>query len=254
MKRRIEKIFLKLVKPLVSIIKRRMYTEVLVLGDSHVNVFHSNHFKVEFPHLFFNIVRVGGATVSGLQNPNSKSQSLKIFQKAVKRLKGPMAITLLGEVDTGFVIWYRAQKYNQPVSGFLQQALTNYKNLLIDISAKSEVICVSTPLPTITDDNHWGDVANLRQEVSASQKERTDLSIKFNTSMQKFCERNQISFLALDEDSIGEDGVVKESLLNSNPINHHYDMDKYSQLIITHLKESKNADFFNPDKPSEVDL
>ena len=81
---------------------------ILVLGDSHSNVFNlsKKDFLVEF---------IGGATAQGSVNPNSKTNSLNIFTEKLKTLdlsKISNVIIMLGEVDCGFVIWYRHKKHN----------------------------------------------------------------------------------------------------------------------------------------------
>jgi len=87
--------------------KRMLFDEILVLGDSHAKVFSNRLFKSSFPTYFFNIVKVAGATVSGLKNPNPKTQALPIFLHGIKNSKAATTIILIGEVDTGFVIWHR---------------------------------------------------------------------------------------------------------------------------------------------------
>jgi hypothetical protein len=222
--------------PLVLFVRRLMFDEVLVIGDSHAHVFYSRRFNSYFPHHFFNVVIVGGATVSGLKNPSSATQALPVFMTGLKNSKAASTIVLLGEVDTGFVIWYRAEKYKTPVVTMLDQAIENYKNLLVEISKKSRVICISTPLPTIQDGNICGDVANARKDVKATQLQRTDLTFEFNKQMHEFCDRKGFTYLSFDHESVGENGLVKPSLLSSNPKDHHYDMQKYADMIISKLK------------------
>lgn len=187
---------------------------------------------------FFNIVKVAGATVSGLKNPNPKTQALPIFMHGIKNSKAAITIILIGEVDTGFVIWYRAEKYNTSVILALDKAIENYQKLITEVSKKSRVICISTPLPTIQDGNNCGDVANARNDVNATQLQRTELTVQFNKIMQKFCERNGYVYLSFDEESVGENGLVDPCLLNSDPTDHHYDMDKYADMIINKLNRS----------------
>ncbi|MFZ2197966.1 MAG: hypothetical protein WAV13_09560 [Thermodesulfovibrionales bacterium] len=222
--------------PIVLWGKRLMFDEVLVIGDSHANVFYSLKFMPSFPRHFFHVVIVGGATVSGLKNPNSTTRALPIFMDSLRNSKAATTIVLLGEVDAGFVIWYRAEKYKTPVAVMLDQATENYQNLLMEISKKSRVICISTPLPTITDENIWGDIANARKDVKATQRQRTDLTIQFNKQMQEFCDRKRFIYLSFDNECIGENGLVAPWILNSNPNNHHYDRQKYADMIINRLR------------------
>ncbi|MDO9139383.1 MAG: SGNH/GDSL hydrolase family protein [Methylobacter sp.] len=205
--------------------------EILVLGDSHSPVFNHPLFKETFPTVHFNVVTVIGATASGLENPNSTTQAYPIFRVALKNTAAKHIIVMLGEVDTGFVIWYRAQKYQESVAAMLDKAIASYCRFLAEINSAFEVICISAPLPTIQDGNDWGDIANARREVTASQVERTALTLEFNWVMQAFCLQNSIRYLMLDSDSLGECGIVKADLLNNDCNNHHYDQDQYSRLL-----------------------
>lgn len=209
--------------------------EILVLGDSHTPVFNHLLFKQAFPDLFFNVVTVIGATASGLENPNSKTQAYPIFRTAIKNSSAKQAIIMLGEVDTGFVIWYRAQKYQESVTAMMDKAIASYSNFLTELKTQVKVICISTPLPTIQDGNNWGDIANARREVTASQKERTALTLAFNRTIADFCKQNGIHYIMLDDLSLGEHGVVKAELLNNDVSNHHYDPDQYSRLLVEGL-------------------
>lgn len=211
--------------------------EILVLGDSHAVVFSDARFRAEFPLHSFNVVAIGGATASGLENPNSKTQAAPIFMDAMKRSAASTVIVLLGEVDTGFVIWYRAEKYQVSVSEMLQSALTSYQEFLRLLKDERRVVCLSAPLPTITDGRDWGEVANARKNVRASQAQRTTLTIRFNEGMRSFCAKNGIGYLDFDGESIGKDGLVDAKLLNSNPLDHHYEPRAYMEMMIPKLEE-----------------
>ena len=80
--------------------------------------------------------------------------------KALNEYSGTTVITLLGEVDTGFVIWYWAQKHSSSLAQSLKRAAKTYCRFIDKIAKKHSVICLSAPLPTISDDNDWGGVAN----------------------------------------------------------------------------------------------
>lgn len=205
--------------------------EILVLGDSHSPIFNHPLFKEKFPNLFFNVLTVIGATASGLENPNSTTQAYPVFREAVSRTAAKKIIVMLGEVDTGFVIWYRAQKYRESVAAMMDKAVGSYSRFLVELAQDFEVVCISTPLPTIQDDNDWGDIANARREVTASQLERTALTLEFNRIMQQFCKQNDIRYLMLDDLSLGENGIVKAELLNSDCSDHHYDAEQYSRML-----------------------
>lgn len=234
----LRRIFRKLRKGGLSKLKRLLYEEILVLGDSHACIFRHKRIRHSFPRFFFNVTNVGGATASGLAKPNSRTKAYQIFRDALKTTKAKTVIVILGEVDTGFVIWYRAKKYDEAVSVVTQAAIKTYTGFLSEIKARSfRVICVSTPLPTIKDGNDWGEIANARKEISATQAERTALTLAFNQQIEAFCQLEGISFINLDKHSLGENGTVNPSLLNSNPNNHHYEPQAYAALLVGPLKD-----------------
>lgn len=180
---------------------------------------------------------IGGATASGLENPNSKTQSLPTFAEAVRKSAARTIIVQLGEVDAGFVIWYRAEKYNTEVTETLQYALTGYQRFLTSLLGERRVICLSAPLPTIRDGQEWGAVANARREVKASHMDRTQLTIRFNEGVREFCEKANIEYLDFDDESMGKDGLVDMRLLNSDPLDHHYEPCAYMEMMIPKLRE-----------------
>jgi hypothetical protein len=217
--------------------------KVLVLGDSHVEVFNAPPMKEAFPEFEFEIVSVGGATVSGLENPNSVTKAMPRYVEALEATSAETVVVMLGEVDTGFVIWYRAQKHGIPVDDMLNLALENYQSFLSKISEKFNAICISTPLPTIQDDMQWGEVANLRKEVKATQAERTALTISFNKFMNAFCAEAGITYIALDARSTTPDGKLRESLLNPNKLDHHYNPAEHVKLIAAPLLAALHAQY-----------
>jgi len=227
----------KIIKRIIIIIDKIGQKDILVLGDSHAQVFTFPLFKLYFPFIRFSVCSIGGATASGLENPNSKTQAYNKFENKLNKKKWDYIIILLGEVDTGFVIWYRAEKYKVPVTKMFLQAIDRYTNFIKKAKQYGSVIVISTPLPTITDDNDWGEVANLRKEVKAKQKDKTELTIKFNKNIEKYCLFNNIFYINLDKDSMGENGLVKKTLLDNNKLDHHYNKVAYTKLISSKLKK-----------------
>ena len=80
--------------------------EVLILGDSHAKVFRYPMLRFRLWQKYLNVVSVGAATASGLENPNSKTQAFQQFDRALGTTRAKKVVVMLGEVDTGFVIWY----------------------------------------------------------------------------------------------------------------------------------------------------
>ena len=216
-------------------ILRLFREEVVVIGDSHAAVFREKNLRRRFVRHVFSVTAVTGATVSGLENPNSKTQAMPLFMRRIQCSRANTTIVLLGEVDTGFVIWYRAEKHQTSVEAMLEKAIANYQNLLSTVGADSRVICISAPLPTIRDGQDWGAVANARKDVKATQLERTNLTLKFNRSMEEFCSQNGFIYLSFDQESLGNNGLVSPHLLNNDAADHHYATDRYAEMIADKL-------------------
>jgi len=200
---------------------------IAVLGDSHAAIFANQLIAKALPGYKFSVMSVSGATLSGLANPNSKTQARVSFDEHLGRIKSAITIVQIGEVDTGFVIWYRAEKHQISVADMLQRAVDNYQALLLSLKESTKVVCMSAPLPTLKDGDYVGNVANARRSVKASQVARTNLTLQFNGMMKQFCRANNIEFWDMDEQSLGANGLVADRLLNLDKSDHHYAADKY---------------------------
>lgn len=206
---------------------------VLVLGDSHAAVFRHLYWRFMLPGCALRTISVGGATASGADNPNSTTKALKHYEAALKRTDYRGILVVLGEVDTGFLIWHRAEAKKISKEDSYAMTLERYFSFLQKLQAWAPVCVVSTPLPTIGDNigDGWGEVANLRKEVKATQLERTRLTLRLNREVSSFCAEHGISHLSLDEDSLGGDGLVKSSLLNRSRRDHHYRDLAYCRIL-----------------------
>ncbi|CED70300.1 putative uncharacterized protein [Aliivibrio wodanis] len=206
-------------------------TKILVLGDSHAECLLSPFWKNKHREFTWETTIVYGATLSGLSNPNSNTMSSDIYSKALTDISCDAIVTLLGEVDCGFVIWYYAERDNIDVHTAATKAIKNYKQLLLKAKNIAPVFVISAPLPTIGDNDKHGVVAQKRSSISATQKQRTELTQYFNKEINKFCLENDITFIDLDSFSMGKDGLVHASLINKKKSDHHYDKHKYMMLL-----------------------
>ncbi len=217
---------------LLLAVQRLLFEHVLVLGDSHARVFARPSLRRRLWRHHFHVLAVPGATASGLENPDSKTQALPQFEQALACSKARRVIVLLGEIDAGFVIWYRAQKYGSSVSVALEQVCTTYGTFLKTLQQRGfTAVCISAPLPTIEDDNDWGEVASLRRSVRATQRQRTELTLSFNYKMAAFCRAENIVHINLDRDSLAENELVDPALLSGDRLDHHYDYQTYAALL-----------------------
>ena len=213
---------------------------ILCLGDSHIRVFrYLSKYRCP-PNCHFDVVSVVGATAQGAVNPNSKTNALSIFRQRLYNIKSWQYIFLqLGEVDCGFVIWYRANKYGNSVQSQLNRSIDNYCLFLREVQAKvgDKVFVLSAPLPTIQDNQSWGNVANARKEVNASQRERTNLTMQYNQKLMLKCQSLGINFLDITSEQIdSEKGVIKDKFINHDRLDHHLNNDEYSKLILKKIK------------------
>lgn len=182
----------------------------------------------------FDVVVAPGATAQSIVNPNSKTDALSMFSERLESAKRwQHLLMLLGEVDCGFVIWYRAEKYDVPVEAQLDLSLRNYLDFVDQQIARGfEVHVLSAPLPTIADDQTWGEVANLRRDVKATQRERTALTITYNERLRTACHRRGIAFLDATTAQLDQKtGIIKSELLNEDLLDRHLNPDRYAEII-----------------------
>jgi hypothetical protein len=207
---------------------------ILVLSDSHGVVFNSVILKILFPKHRFRVTQVNGATISGIENPNSKTQALDSFEKALEKNKDcQKCVLLLGEVDTGFVLWYKHEQDGSDMDNLLDKTQEKFVRLINKVAHSGyEPIIVSTPLPTIKDGNIWGEIANKRKIIKANQIERTKLTIKFNNRVCRSVEKLGCTYLSLDDICLSRStGTIKNYFRHPNKTNHHYNKFVYTIVL-----------------------
>ncbi len=212
-------------------------SHVLCIGDSHIEVMGS----VAVPGVWFRVKPLGGATASGVQNPNSKTQSRSIFAGWLRHAKPWHEVLVqLGEVDCGFVIWYRSESHGISISEQLEKTLDSYAGFIESIDAMNfrRVIVLSAPLPTIGDSpSEWGEVANLRKTVATRQVDRTELTLRFNALLRERCAAIGVEFVdATSEQLDPHTGVIDSRFLRPTYHDHHLADAPYARLISAKLR------------------
>lgn len=203
---------------------------LLAFGDSHLEalkyasdlgllIAEESHFCI-----------VPGATAVGLRNPNSKTNALAIFLAfARKHQTSSRVLVHLGEVDCGFVVWWRQQKYGDSVAIQIEESLSSYKKFILDLKECGfDKICITgTSLPTIRDGIDFGAVANLRREVQVSLLDRTRLTIQYNAALFEMAADVGCSFFDISKAVLNpQHGIVSDYFRNPNPQDHHLDKEK----------------------------
>jgi len=209
-------------------------------GDSHASVFEEISRRRLLPRTWLDVEMIGGATALGLANPNSRTRALPIFEHAIGAIgRDRHLLFMLGEVDCGFVIWYRAERRGIPPERELERSIRNYTRFLDRLVAdgRRRLIVTATPLPTILDGQDWGEVANLRREVKASLQDRTDLTLEYNARLREWTSARGIAFLDYEREIFDQStGVVSEAFRNRNPRDHHLAPEAFAAVLARHLR------------------
>jgi len=95
----------------------------------------------------------------------------------------------------------------------------------------------ATPPPTILDGQDWGQVANLRREVKASLRDRTELTLEYNARLREWTSAHGCAFLDYEHEVLdARTGVVAEAFRNPNPRDHHLAPDPFCTVLVAHLR------------------
>jgi hypothetical protein len=203
---------------------------VLFFGDSHANLYIKKGANKIQNKIKFDVCAVEGATAQGSVNPNSKTKALNIFRERLKnktfREYDYFAI-MLGEVDCGFVIWYRAKKYNKTIEDQIMLASNNLEQFLKNNVEKGfpsdKIVVIGATLPTIKDNTDKKILNGARSEVDASLRERIDCTLKYNKQLEIMAKRNKYLYFDITERTFDKANYcVRLKFLNESPFDHHF--------------------------------
>jgi hypothetical protein len=198
---------------------------LLYLGDSHVRYFaKAAAFDLLHPYVVDGI-EVGGATAVGMRNPNSKTDAIGRFRKWVTdKDRNAVVLVHLGEVDCGYVIWYRADRYAESVEVQMRQSIDAYFEFVDELREQgfTRIIITGATLPTITDEDQIGEVVIARSSITATMAERTALSLEYNRMLEQGAVARGLAFVDIADDVVDPStGVVSAKMRNPNPEDHH---------------------------------
>jgi hypothetical protein len=202
--------------------------KVLVLGDSHSRVF--NYCNSKQSSIFFDVIIVSGATAQGSVNPNSKTNALMVFKEkltTIKKKEYSYIIINLGEVDCGYLIWYRMKKYNISIEEQLTNSTDNLFSFIkevVNYFDHSFIIINGSILPTIQDNTDKNFLAGARSEINNSQLERTKLTLRYNDILKRHCLTNQYKYMDITSYILNKKtNIVHPKYLNKCKHDHHLD-------------------------------
>lgn len=205
-------------------------SNLIALGDSHLEAL---KFAADLGLLLSDsneFCIVPGATAVGLRNPNSITDALNIFRRVVaKKNKSSYILMHLGEVDCGFVIWWRAKKYGESIEKQVNDSLMAYQGFIRELrSIGYEKICIAgASLPTIKDGMDFGDVANKRSEIHISIHERTQLTLAYNAALKDFAAHFSVFYFDISDAILNKmENTVCDFFRSSDPTDHHLDKAK----------------------------
>ena len=216
---------------------------ILVIGDSHSRTWHYIEKKNLLLNFSFNVIHVDGATSQGVNNPNSKTNALPIFEKAVHEYSNSDYIMIsLGEVDCGFAIWYYADQFNIPINDQLDRSLNAYEtflnNIVLSKFKNKQIILLSSILPTIEDQTDKRLLTGARSKIVSSIVERTKLTLEYNNKLALLSQRYNMHYIDITNDILNPvTKTVDAKFKHKNPYNHHLNKKTASAVYIKHFNQ-----------------
>ncbi len=209
------------------------------IGDSHIKTLRHLGETGRLTHTRIECCVVEGATAMGVTNPNSQTRSGPTIRAYLDNLNAhDTRLFCLGEVDCGFVIWHRAQRRGLSIESQLDGAIANYASILETAGDPQRIVVLAAPPPTILDGQDWGEVANLRSEVTATLTERTDLTLRFNRRLFDMCSVAGYRFIDFATDLIDpQTGVIDDRYRHDDPCDHHLNPVTATPILERQLRE-----------------
>lgn len=191
----------------------------------------------------FRVVSIDGASAQGVVNPNSKTDALNHFRETLRQInpaKFDYVIVNLGEVDCGFVMWYRANKHNISIDDQLILSTTNLFNFVQDelrpIFEASKIIINGSVFPVIGDNTDTQFLCGARKEVTASIVERTNLTTRYNQMLKAGAATNGYNYIDINNHVVDPTtNIVKPEFRRKNVHDHHLLFEATYPLWLTEL-------------------
>ena len=197
-----------------------------------------NDHNLILPHLI-NVKVVGGATAYGLNNRSSSSQTLNKFLIELNRFKTyNTTIIQLGEVDCAYILWKKAQDYNNSAYDNIYISIKGYELLIKELLPYNKRIILSGAiLPTVKDGQKNSSEVALRDTVSTNQRERTNLTLKFNEQLKLLAIKYKLEYIDITEETINQNtGLVDDKFIIKDKVDHHQSQENTSMIWVSKLR------------------
>ena len=213
-----------------------MNKKLLVFGDSHARVF--GYMKTKINDIDIKTFSISESTARGCLSFQKTLISPTEFNDFVNEPnnlnKYDYISIMVGEIDCCSLIWDQSKKKKTSIEEQLKISTDNLfefieKHVCNYFPPEKIIICGSI-LPVIKDDIVWGNVHNIRKGVGGNQKEKTDLTIKFNNILKDFSENKNMNYIDIVDDTIGENGLIDDKWLDVDIYEHHLPSDKVWKL------------------------
>lgn len=214
---------------------------IYCIGDSHNRVFDYISKTAPLNHARLRCVTVTGATVFGLANPNSSSNSLSIFKRELRYTpKRATICIMLGEIDCGFLIFLRAKNNSTSINEEILESIRRYESFIKKILNMGfrDIIIFSVPPQTITDSD-TGEIANIRKKANTTLKKRIDATKQYNNLLAKLCAKLSIRFIDMDPVLVDKKtNMPYEVFLPDSPNDHHLCVETVAPIYKKKLYEA----------------
>jgi len=211
------------------------------IGDSHAGVFNYYRSHRVFNNTVFKVFSIGGATASGINNYNSETNARRYFDRYLKCTKKNHTLLFsLGEVDCDYVLWMKFKKDHTSIDYQLYNAVNNYIKFLDHIKhiGYENIIVYSVPYPTIKKNESHSLVSKIRKNANIGIKKRTDLTIKFNHLIKKYCKNYGITYLDIARTLLNvKTGLIDDKYINPDMLDHHLYEKEIIPLITKYLNK-----------------
>lgn len=212
-------------------------THIKVIGDSHTAIF-DGYTGDEY---FFDQTRVHGATARGSANPKTKTNSLEQFKAGLSGKKAEKVIVGLGEVDCGYLIWYRNKHKGISLDQAMQESMDGMflfiEQEVRTIYEPSEIILMSVIPPIIEDNTNPNFLEGRRADVNPTLDERFELTERWNNELLKRCDELGYTYINFNSKILDDSNRVKQEYRSLNQWNHHLFESRTIPLVIEDLKE-----------------
>ena len=156
----------------------------------------------------------------------------------------------LGEVECGFVFWWRKIYKKEDIQQSVKKSINSYSIFIDNIARISSFnICLTgASLPTITDYS-VGDIQNKRKEVAhVPILEKTKLTLQYTKLLSDLARNKKISFFDISNALIDcRTGCVHKYFINPDPHDHHLDKIKVAPIWALECNRflSSNGQYFS---------